>query len=48
MTFYYIYVLQSQKDKRYYTGFAVDLRKRLKEHNVGSMNLGQKEEARSI
>lgn len=33
--FYYIYVLQSKKDKRWYTGFTVDLRKRLKEHNEG-------------
>lgn len=31
--FYYVYVLQSQKDKRWYTGFTADLRKRLKEHN---------------
>ena len=35
MSFYYIYLLQSKKDKRYYAGFTVDLRKRLKEHNEG-------------
>ncbi len=31
--FYYTYVLQSKKDKRWYTGFTADLRKRFKEHN---------------
>ena len=33
--YYYIYLLQSKKDKRQYTGFTVDLRKRLSEHNEG-------------
>ena len=33
--FYYVYILQSTKDKRWYTGFTVDLRKRFKEHNEG-------------
>ncbi len=33
--YYYVYVLQSKKDKHYYTGFTVDIRKRLKEHNEG-------------
>ena len=33
--YYYIYLLQSKKNKRWYTGFTVDLRKRLKEHNEG-------------
>jgi putative endonuclease len=32
---YYIYVLQSKKNKRFYTGFTSDLRKRFKEHNEG-------------
>lgn len=31
--FYYVYILQSKKDKRWYTGFTVDIRKRLTEHN---------------
>lgn len=31
--YYYVYVLQSKKDKKLYTGFTGDLRKRLKEHN---------------
>ncbi|MHB9019448.1 MAG: GIY-YIG nuclease family protein [Minisyncoccota bacterium] len=32
---YYIYVLQSKKDKKCYTGYTYDLRKRFKEHNEG-------------
>lgn len=30
---YYVYVIQSQKDQRFYTGFTKDLRKRFSEHN---------------
>ena len=30
---YYVYVLQSQKSKRWYTGFTHDLRKRFNQHN---------------
>ncbi len=33
MKFYYTYVLQSKKDKKWYTGFTVDLRKRFNDHN---------------
>ncbi len=33
----YTYVLQSKKDKRWYTGCTEDLRKRLREHNSGSV-----------
>jgi putative endonuclease len=33
---YYVYVLQSQKDKRKYTGQTEDLERRLKEHNNGN------------
>ena len=33
--YYYTYILQSKKDKRRYTGFTVDIRKRLNEHNDG-------------
>lgn len=33
--FYYLYVLQSLKDKKFYTGITHDLRKRIKEHNSG-------------
>ncbi len=32
--FYYVYVLQSKKDKRWYTGFTNDIRKRLTQHNM--------------
>ena len=30
---YYVYILQSEKDNRWYTGFTSDLRKRLRQHN---------------
>ena len=33
--FYYLYVLQSLKDNKFYTGITSDLRKRVKEHNSG-------------
>jgi len=32
---FYNYVLQSLKNKSLYTGYTIDLRKRLKEHNQG-------------
>ena len=35
MKWYYIYVLESQKDGNWYTGYTNDLKKRLKEHNDG-------------
>lgn len=31
--FYYVYVLQSKKNNKWYTGFTSDLRKRFNEHN---------------
>ncbi|OGL41610.1 MAG: excinuclease ABC subunit C [Candidatus Schekmanbacteria bacterium GWA2_38_11] len=34
---YYTYVIQSEKDKRFYTGFTNDLQKRLREHNSGKV-----------
>ncbi len=34
---YYTYVIQSEKDKRFYTGFTKDLRNRFKEHNAGKV-----------
>jgi len=34
---YYTYVIQSEKDKRSYTGFTRDLRNRLNEHNDGQV-----------
>lgn len=32
---FYVYVLQSLKDKKYYIGFSTDLRRRIKDHNSG-------------
>ncbi|MDP3726400.1 MAG: GIY-YIG nuclease family protein [bacterium] len=32
---YFVYILQSQKDKSYYTGMTEDVQKRLEEHNGG-------------
>lgn len=32
---YYVYILQSEKDKRYYYGYTSDLHRRLSEHNSG-------------
>lgn len=33
--FYYLYILQSQKDKKFYTGISRDLKRRFREHNSG-------------
>lgn len=32
---FYVYVLRSQKDKKFYTGYTANLEKRLLEHNSG-------------
>jgi putative endonuclease len=32
---YYVYVLRSEKDGRFYTGYSSDLNKRIKEHSNG-------------
>jgi putative endonuclease len=32
---YYIYVIRSNKDKKFYSGFTGDLQNRLRDHNVG-------------
>ena len=32
---YYLYIIESQKDKTLYTGIAKDVQKRLNEHNSG-------------
>ena len=34
---YYTYVLQSKRDRRFYTGSTRDLRKRFKEHSFGKV-----------
>ena len=33
---FYVYVLQSEKNRQLYVGFTADLKKRLVEHNQGS------------
>ncbi|MFQ5714856.1 MAG: GIY-YIG nuclease family protein [Candidatus Scalinduaceae bacterium] len=35
---YYTYVIQSKKDKKFYTGSTKDLRKRFNEHNSGKVS----------
>lgn len=35
MTFYSVYIIQSQKDGNLYTGCTTNLRKRVEEHNCG-------------
>ena len=32
---YYVYVIQSQKDKKFYTGYTSHLQNRFREHNAG-------------
>lgn len=32
---YYVYILESLKDKKLYTGYTNDLRRRINEHNQG-------------
>jgi putative endonuclease len=33
--FFYVYVLESLKDKHHYIGFTNNLKRRLEEHNLG-------------
>ena len=35
---YCVYVLQSEKDKKFYVGYTSDLRKRLRQHNDVKVN----------
>ena len=35
---YFVYVIQSKKDRRFYTGFTRDLQNRLLEHNAGRVS----------
>ncbi len=32
---FYVYVLQSEKDRQFYVGFSRDLRKRIAQHQAG-------------
>jgi len=36
--FYYVYVLYSEKDHKFYIGYASDIKKRLEEHNSGKVS----------
>ena len=35
---YYVYVMQSKKDKQFYTGFTRELQNRIREHNEGRVS----------
>ena len=35
--YYYVYILLSDKDNQFYTGYTADLRKRLNEHQSGKV-----------
>lgn len=37
MRHYYVYVLQSESDKNFYTGYTNNIRVRIKEHNAGKV-----------
>ncbi len=34
---YYVYILRSEKDSRFYTGLTKDISRRLREHNSGNV-----------
>lgn len=36
-TWYFVYLLRSEKDKNLYTGYTSDIKKRVKEHNDGKV-----------
>lgn len=36
--FYYVYVLQSEKDHNLYTGLTIDLKTRIEDHNSGKVS----------
>lgn len=40
--FYYIYILQSLKDKKFYTGYTQDLKLRFEQHNKGRVESTKK------
>lgn len=40
--YYYVYVLQSEVDKQFYTGFTTDLKERILKHNAGEVESTKK------
>ena len=38
MKFYYIYVLQSEKDKKFYVGYTKNLKSRFEQHTKGQVS----------
>jgi len=38
MKYFYIYILQSKKDNKFYTGYTSDLKTRLAQHNNGDVS----------
>ncbi len=40
--YYYVYVLQSEVDKLFYTGFTTDLKERILKHNAGDVESTKK------
>ncbi len=41
-TYYYVYVIRSQVDKNFYTGYTSNLLKRLEDHNSGRVDSTRK------
>ena len=42
MNYYYVYILQSEIDKYFYTGYTNDIKKRITEHNNGRVKSTEK------
>jgi len=45
---YYVYVLQSEKDNKFYTGYTKNLKLRFEEHNKGLVDSTKKQVATKI
>ena len=41
-SYYYVYVLQSQKDHNFYVGYTINLKERLDRHNKGKVKSTKK------